>query len=322
MFCLVSNVQNEQSSAEQKFVEHAKDSWKTTGNLLSETANGTWNCKSTSDGRSFNNTANLVSAKDGKLVQFWHEHNNLESVFGSNGSYRFRLERATDGKTWLLKDLEIKPSYLVDDFNTSDLKESILERIITLNSFKFSNGYNPWLNGNQTWLELDDLNIKKTSPIIVDGEELVQIELSYSHQFTSTTTANVRLVVDPDHYWAIREVEFDALIERPNGSYHHKYRIDAEYDYSKNGIPVPKKFVRVEKVNNVVKLKTECAYEIEIGRQGLDSTIRLPYFGIPEPIVAPKKWNVPFALVITGIGLTLFGAALFFRTRAAKNQQG
>jgi hypothetical protein len=234
------------------------------------------------------------------------------SINCENSQYKFVLSRDSDTKPWAIANVEKVAEESLGVWNDrksllADLvlapRTRILPQVFQSPSFKCVN----------------------VAPEPTNGEGLVRVTFTFTPEGVNRLRGGW-VVLDPSHYWVIREDEIDLDLDRgdqKNGV--AKWKAHYEYKEGSDHHPIMTRSVMKGKVweNGRVISEQEYLADDDLHERPPipESEFTLSAFGFPEPFdLAPSKprWYTRWWFLAAVAGVVCLGGAVLFRRFAAR----
>jgi hypothetical protein len=231
-----------------------------------------------------------------------------ERVAVVNPAYGFVLERVRSGDPWLVKYVERgggSARDIVDD-NGRVLAELFLQI---------------WDKMLPEFVTEPNFAVTAMRSVEREGKGYAQIDFSYNEPFTQaqmTILTGGTILLDPDHYWVIKEYQLRRLFEDGATSY-----VTGAIDYATGvgGFPILRR--RIEKVSTSKGDRAEmtCEFTKYEHREVPEDEFMLSAFGLPEPTFTQSSPARLWVCLIS-VALLLFCLAVFAYRRLVNVRGG
>ena len=222
-----------------------------------------------------------------------------EILWGINPDYAFRLDRSAD-KPWAVGFLDQdrdRVTRKIRDFGSELFVSTAIDE------------------QDLAWtVEQPGFKINSLTPILRNDRNLVLLDFSSSaFEREDYQIRSGRVLLDPEHHWAVQEFEADLMLDQPATSTGRVVYVAGD-----DGFPVPLEYIQDFRATipdiGEWQSRVTCKYKLE--NESIDeSDFRLAAFGFTEPGIADSEgWPAWFWVV--GFAVVCLAVAVFLKYRA------
>jgi hypothetical protein len=192
-------------------------------------------------------------------------------VAGENPRYCFQLTRTSQEKSWVIKEVLLKPNAELE----------------TARRLRTSSGTSPalFLEGNKSLLDLTNLDPKNlnVSAVQENGEELARLAFSFPPENDVRLRGGV-VFLDPSHDWILRRAELDLVLRTDS----YKHLITHEYREGPGRHPITTRNLLHASGTSLgapFEYELRSTYKLESQTSMPERDFTLSAFGLPEPFI-------------------------------------